>query len=143
MQFKVVTTILATPTTNVQYTCINTSSTTHRFHEPLSDSYTLDLAQYRYTIVSTNNSSHCVKEGLVKDLVGFELVGKDCTIEAVDYFRLALMRVFLLFFYNIDWQFRAGLETLALKFASLLYVFSSCFDKYCVHHFTVELTFQI
>lgn len=67
--------------------CLNTT-TMQTFHEPLPDSYTIDLFHYRYTIVSTlNNKNGSIRaptsEGLVKGLPGFMFIDQDCNTTVV------------------------------------------------------------
>lgn len=81
MEFKVLTTII-TRAHNPAHACLSTTNT-NTFHEPIPDSYTIDLSRYRYTVLSPidNNDStahNVASEGFVYDLPGFQYVDQDC-----------------------------------------------------------------
>ena len=67
---------------NPAHACLNTTNT-NTFHEPIPDSYAIDLSHYQYLVVSTiyNNDGRSHKitsEGFVHDLPGFQYVDQDC-----------------------------------------------------------------
>ena len=81
MEFKVLTTILPRAD-NPAHACLNTTNT-YTFHEPIPDSYAIDLSHYRYVVVSTiHNNDHIshniTSGGFVHDLLGFQYVDQDC-----------------------------------------------------------------